>query len=196
MGKTTASKASSNEIPGAVPSGFPQYRNLMAFFFTVLTALYFGVIAMFDTLNQYLQLPPSPPEFCPSSDQPCWRSDLFSFEVVSGFALMGCGILGVRCWHFQNIQTAVPMTPEGRLFGYLPQAHLLTAAQTTFQIFDLFISFLIPELRAPIMLAHHTMAATVSWYGLNNQYFHYYGGRFVGCWMLDDIIILLLCFVL
>jgi hypothetical protein len=182
MCKTTKSKSSSsrrNEIPAAIPSGFPYYRNKMAFFFAFLTALYFGIITFFDNINKYLQLPPSSPELCPDPKIPCWRADLLGFQVGSGLALCLCGLIGFRCWHFQNIDKAVPATPEGRLFGYLPQAHFLTALQTTFQLFDLFISFLIPGQCTPILVAHHTMAVTVSWYGLNNQYFHYYGGTYV-----------------
>jgi hypothetical protein len=45
----------------------------------------------------------------------------------------------------------------------------LTAVSTTFQLFDFFVSLLIAEQRQPIFLAHHLSAATVSWYGLNNQ---------------------------
>ena len=166
---------SSTEIAPAIPSGFPAFKYRMLYAFIGFTILYFGVIELFPQLNAFLELPPSAAEFCPP-DKACWRSDLFSFEVVSGVALMWCGFMGFYAWHIQKCHLQIPDTPEGRLFGYLPSAHQLTAVGTTFQVFDLFVSLLIKEQREPLMLAHHIMAATVSWYGLNNQYFHYYGG--------------------
>lgn len=153
-----------------VPSGFPASRSRMLVSFLLFTILYFATIQYFETIRQFLQLPPSAPELCEHvDDNLCWRADLFAFEVVSGVALAWAGILGFWAWHVKRVDRRIPATPEGRLFGYLPEAHQLTALGTTFQIFDLFISFLIPEQRQPLMLAHHIMAATVSWYGLNNQ---------------------------
>ena len=161
------SSVSSKEIAPAIPSGFSQYKYAMLYAFIGFTILYFGVIEIFPQLNSIMGLPPSAAEFCPDSE--CYRSDLFSFELVSGVALMWCGAMGFYAWHIQKCHLQIPNTPEGRLFGYLPSAHLLTAVGTTFQVFDLFVSLLIPEQRQFLFLAHHIMAATVSWYGLNNQ---------------------------
>jgi hypothetical protein len=112
--------------------------------------------------------------------QQCWRSDLLAFEITSGVALVWSAWIGFKSWHITgSVHTCVGTTRDGRLFGYLPEAHALTAIGTTFQIFDLFVSLLIPEQRDWIFLCHHIMAATVSWFGLNNQYFHYYGGTSV-----------------
>lgn len=152
-----------------IPSGFHAYRWHMLSGFFFLSVIYFGTIAAFDTIRDFLQLPPSSPELCENQQEElCWRADLFAFEIVSGVALAWCGILGVWAWHIQRTHL-VPATPEGRLFGYLPEAHQLTALGTTFQVFDLCISLIIPEQRQPLFLCHHIMAATVSWYGLNNQ---------------------------
>jgi hypothetical protein len=155
-----------------IPSGFPSYRWKMLSGFVGLSVIYFGTIAAFDKIRAFLQLPPSSPELCENvvsdDDGKCWRADLFAFEVVSGVALVWSGVLGFWAWHVQR-DNIVPATPEGRLFGYLPAAHQLTALGTTFQLFDLFVSVLIPEQRQPLFLCHHVMAATVSWYGLNNQ---------------------------
>jgi hypothetical protein len=153
-----------------VPSGFPAYKMHMALSVIVFTACYMGTIQCFGAIQEFLQLPPSSPEFCPNATNNfCWRADLFAFEVVSGIALTWSGMLGFWAWHVKRVKQLIPGTPEGRLFGYLPEAHQLTALATSFQLFDLYISFLIPEQRQPLMLAHHTMAAAVSWYGLNNQ---------------------------
>jgi len=142
----------------------------MTFWFILFTILYIGTTRFFGTIQEFLSLPPSSVELCKdSTDNVCWRADLFAFEVVSGAALTWAGMIGIWAWHIQRVDRIVPSTPEGRLFGYIPLAHQLTALGTTFQLFDLVVSLLIPEQRQPLMLAHHVMAATVSWYGLNNQ---------------------------
>lgn len=151
-----------------IPSGFPKYRNNMVIGFATLTVTYLCVIAAFDSIQAVLNLPPAAREFCPL-EYPCWRPDLLAFEVTSGLALAWCGWIGFYSWHIKRIQQSVPKTPEGRLFGYLEEGNLLTAVSTTFQLFDLMISLLIPEQRQFLFLCHHVMAATVSWYGLNNQ---------------------------
>ena len=138
--------------------------------FLVFGVVYFGVIQIFDShIVPFLNLPPSAAEFCPDPEVPCYRGDLFSFEVVSGLGLIASGILGFWTWHVQKKSLGIPDTPEGRLFGYIKQGHRLTAIGTTFQFFDLVISFMIDEQRQLLMLAHHTLAGTVSWFGLNNQ---------------------------
>jgi hypothetical protein len=165
-----APKSNTNDVTPEIPSGFPHYRNAMILAFFAFTAIYFAVIAAFPTIASLLSLPPSAPEFCENDEQqPCYRADLFSFEIVSSIALMYCGWVGFYAWHVTDITKSIPATPEGRLFGYIDEAHKLTAVGTTFQVFDLLISLLIPEQRQVLMLCHHTMAATVSWYGLNNQ---------------------------
>ncbi len=181
--------------------------------FLSFSALYFAIIAFFDHIREFLRLPPSGPELCTNTapgGEDCWRADLFAFEIVSGVALTWCGVLGFWAWHVQKVDQMIPSTPEGRLFGYLPLAHQLTALGTTFQLFDLFVSLLIPEQRQVLFLCHHIMAALVSWFGLNNQvsklsggamitgtfavlrersyqYFHYYGIFFLGCSEISTI---------
>jgi hypothetical protein len=174
-GDMTMNANDSTSTPIAlVPSGYPACRSYMAFGFVIFTALYIGTIQYFEDIQKFLVLPPSSPELCLStSESSCWRADLFAFEVVSGVALTWSGILGIWAWHVKRVDRLIPPTPEGRLFGYLPVAHQLTALGTTFQLFDLVVSLLIPEQRQPLMLAHHTMATTVSWYGLNNQVCQY-----------------------
>jgi hypothetical protein len=170
MSASTSAIKRGNEISPEIPSGFPKYKYAMVYAFVAFTAIYFLMIATFPQIQRFLQLPPSADEFCENTNNhPCWRGDLFSFEVVSGIALMWCGAVGFYAWHIKGIHRSVPATPEGRLFGYIEEAHQLTAVGTTFQVFDLFISLLIPEQRQPLFLCHHLMAATVSWYGLNNQ---------------------------
>ncbi|KAG7352822.1 TLC domain containing protein [Nitzschia inconspicua] len=183
--------ASSPSTTTQIPSGFPQYRTQMFLGFAIMTGLYCISIANFGIFREILQLPPSAPEYCqsqPGDDASlCWRADLFAFELVSGLALMWCGYKGFCAWHIKKIQKMIPNTPEGRLFGYIEEGHTLTAVSTTFQLFDLGVSLLIPEQRQFLFLCHHIMAATVSWYGLNNQYFHYYGVFYLGCSEISTI---------
>lgn len=170
-----------------IPSGFPAYRTYMVIGFVSLTVTYFAVIAAFErVLRPWLDLPPSAHEYCFSAESskssessPCWRADLFSFEMTSGLALIWSAWIGFDAWHLsrRTVHTDSFTTPQGRLFGYLPAGHQLTAIGTTFQLFDLCVSLGIPEQRQLLFLCHHIMAATVSWMGLNNQYFHYYGGE-------------------
>jgi hypothetical protein len=172
----TSSIITTNEVP----SGFPYYRTQMFYGFAIMTVVYCISIATFDSVRKILHLPPSAAEYCQphqqkivdgstTQTQPCWRADLFAFEIVSGLALMWCGYKGFVAWHVKRIQNSIPNTPEGRLFAYVEDGHRLTAVSTTFQMFDLGVSLLIPEQRQFLFLCHHIMAATVSWYGLNNQ---------------------------
>jgi len=153
-----------------VPSGYPAYRWYMTLWFILFTILYIGTARFFGTIQEYLSLPPSRTAFCQDfTGNVCWRADLFAYQVVSGAALTWAGMIGIWAWHIRRVDRSIPSTPEGRLFGYIPLAHQLTALATTFQLFDLVVSLLIPEKKQPLMLVHHIKAATVSWYGLNNQ---------------------------
>jgi len=179
--KSSSSRSSSGNM---IPSGFTDaIQSQMIIGFVVLTVTYFAVIVLFDDYIQpWLNLPPSAPVLCPTADTECWRSDLLAFEITSGAALVWSGWIGFKCWHLtKTVHQQQYQTRDGRLFGYLKEGHMLTAIGTTFQLFDLAVSFLIPEQRDWIFLCHHIMAATVSWFGLNNQYFHYYGVFFLGC---------------
>jgi hypothetical protein len=169
--------ATSTMTTNVILSGFPSYRVQMYCGFATMTVLYCISIATFDSVRQLLQLPPSAVEYCQphleqvsgTTLQSCWRADLFAFEIISGVALMWCAYKGFVAWHVKRIQNSIPNTPEGRLFAYIEEGHVLTAVSTTFQLFDLAVSLLIPEQRQILFLCHHIMAATVSWYGLNNQ---------------------------
>jgi hypothetical protein len=113
----SSSSKSKNEIAPPIPSGFPRYKIQMLVGFILFFVLYFGVIAVFPAVAGLLSLPPSADEFCPN-EKPCWRGDLFSFEVVSGIALMWAGVVGFYSWHVKGIHKSIPDTPEGRMFGY------------------------------------------------------------------------------
>ena len=129
------------------------------------------------TLPQLLQsIAQAAPAYCPTEDT-CTRSDLFAFQVSSGLALSFCGILGFYTWHIsKRVHTVLPQTAEGRLYGYLEESEQLAAGNFTFQFWDFWISLLIEEHRGIIWLAHHSIAALLSWLSLEYQVLHYYGG--------------------
>lgn len=151
----------------------------------ILTTVYVTLLAVLRKGGG----PHAADEYCTStSSTPCSRNDLLAFQVSSGMALTTCGILGFRCWHWtQRVFTILPATPEGRLFGYLPEAELLAAINFTFQFWDFWISLTIPEHATAIMLSHHLMAATVSWCSIQYQYLHYYGIFFLGITEVSSI---------
>jgi hypothetical protein len=111
----------------------------------------------------------------------CARPELFAFQVVSGFALTTCGVLGFYTWHVsKRSHTALPNNAAGRIFGHLPEAELLAALNFMFQVWDFVISISIPEHSSFLMLSHHLMASTVGWCSLRYHYLHYYGVFFLG----------------
>lgn len=159
-----------------------------------MTASYCFLYFAFRESASILGLPPPAAKYCPSDDSQqdgsviCSRSDLVAFQITCGFALTACGLYGVYIWHIQKTaHTVIPQTPQGRIFGYLPQAELLAAICFAFQVFDFAVSLAIPEYRTPIMLTHHVMAATVSWCAVQFEYLHYYGVFFVGLTEVSSI---------
>lgn len=136
-------------------------------------------------IASWIHLPSTSPDFCSivdSSDSTtCFRGDLFAFQVASGLALTICAIVGFRCWHVsRRVHTLLPPTPQGRLFGYLPEAELLATINFCFQSWDFVVSSTIPEHATPIFLGHHIMASIVSFCSIRYQILHYYGVFFLG----------------
>lgn len=70
-------------------------------------------------------------------------------------------------------------TAEQRLYGVSPHAVNVLQANFAFQVWDFFTSLLHAELRAPEMLAHHSLAALLCYWGLTMPYMHYYSVYFM-----------------
>lgn len=188
--KTSGSK---NEVVAEIPSGVKRMAPLILAGWTILTAIYVTLLAYFRDSSSILFLPSPADEFCAdvSKNELCNRVDLFTFQVASGIALTTCGIIGFVIWHVtKRVHTQLPSTPEGRLFGYLPESELLAAINFTFQSWDFFVSLTIPEHATAIMLAHHIMAATVSWCSIRYTYLHYYGVFFLGLTEVSSIFLI------
>lgn len=190
-----STKKSKNEITATIPSGVPRMAPYIIAGLCFLTTIYSILFFTFQNATSILGLPVVAEELCENvpGGTVCSRSDLFAFQMTSLIAITLCGALGFYTWHVtRKVHTQLPSTPEGRLFGYLPEAEKLAAACFTFQLWDFFISLLIPEHRTAIMLTHHTMAATVSWCSIRYQYLHYYGVFFLG---LSEVSSIFLVFV-
>jgi len=184
-----------NEIASAIPSGVARMTPYILGSWVFLTAVYFVLFFTFRESRNILWLPPPDDEFCRDydPDQVCSRSDLFAFEMTCLISLALCGCLGFWTWHAnQRAHTALPSTPEGRLFGYLKEGEFLAATSVSFQLWDFGVSLFIPEYRTAIMLTHHVMAFTVSWCSIRYTVLHFYGIFFLG---LSEVSSIFLIFV-
>lgn len=122
----SARSASKAEIPSSARKMMPVI--LVGLF--SLTLLHISLKNHFASSETILGLPPVSPEFC--SETPCYRSDLFAFQVSSGVSIFVCGLLGFRTWHISKRHLShLPSTPEGRLFGFLPESEWLAAVNFT-----------------------------------------------------------------
>jgi hypothetical protein len=98
------------------------------------------------------------------------------------------GTTGALAWHWTGrAHTVIPATPEGRLFGYLPEADRLNAGIFVFQFWDFFFSMMIPEHRTLVFLTHHSLSALTSLFSLEYQLVHYYAIFFGGCSEISSI---------
>lgn len=141
----TTTTNGSNEISPTVQSGVPRMKGHMM---TGVVALTLGYGSLVYALQDSTTLNPAE-EHCDNDDQEiCTRSDLFAFQIVPGLAMLWVAVSGIITWHVsKRVHYALPATPEGRLFGYLPESEQLAAASLTFQVWDFFISLSIEEHR-------------------------------------------------
>lgn len=182
MARVVASKNSGNHIPPQLPLTVSQTLPFVIGGICLMQASYAALYYAFDRgVTTALGLPPMSPEVCQSqaNNDKCGRPDLFAFQIVSGSTFLLVGGLGFRSWHIQtNVHNY--KTAEGRLYGYVREAKWLTVANLAYQIWDFAISLTIPEHRTAIMLAHHLVAATVSFSSIYNYMLGYYATFFLG----------------
>ena len=88
-----------------------------------------------------------------------------------------CAYYGVTGWFFEVDDFA---TEEQRLYSVSPAAVKVLQTNFAFQTWDFAVSFLHKELNAPEMLAHHSLAALLCYWGLTMPYMHYYAIYFMG----------------
>lgn len=127
-----------------------------------------------------LDLAPDP-EYCPNDKPNCDRRDLFAFQVVSFFNLTYLGLLGFHTFYIsKRASSALPPTPQGRLFGIFPEADYINAAIVIFQGWDFIASIFFEEHCTMIMMTHHLLAFTCGFFCLVYEVHPYYAVYFGG----------------
>jgi hypothetical protein len=170
-------------VPPEIPSGFARRKNAIFGGFTLLTVVYLLIFFLFKESSTFR----AAETFC-QDEEACTRSDLFGFQVSSGIMQLFMGTTGFLAWHWtKRAHSAIPPTPEGRLFGYLEEADRLNAGILVFQTWDFFFSLLIPEHRTMVFLTHHFLAGLTAWFSLEYQFFNHYAIFFGGCSEISTI---------
>ena len=154
--------------------------------FALLTGVYFAT--WWFVASHGSSFEPAP-QFCQEQEsgaQPCSRPDLFAFQVAGFIMQTFMGLSGLIYGHGpRKIHT--PETPEGRLFGYFPEADRLNAGIFLYQTWDFFFSLSIPEHATFVFLAHHVAAALLAYFSLEYKIAHYYGIFYGGCSEISSI---------
>lgn len=175
-----------NVVPSSVPSGFTRRKGEIIKGFLLLSAIC-GVA--YVVVKHYIKLP-SDPKFCNNhndTNEPCYRPDLFAFQISSGIMQIILATTGFREWRKQQTN----LTAEGRLFGFSEEAEYLNAVIVVFQSWDFVFSLAIPEHATPIFLGHHLLAALTAWCSLEYQLVYYYAIFFGGCSEISSVFLVL-----
>lgn len=123
-------------------------KNYMILGVIVLTLGYHSLVFALQDSGHYLTPAKHHCIEFDDNEEVCSRPDLFAFQIVPGLAMVWVGAVGFWTWHVtRRVHSALPATPEGRLFGYLVESEQLAAASLTFQVWDFFTSLSIPEHR-------------------------------------------------
>jgi hypothetical protein len=146
----TTTNGSSKDISPTITSGVPRMKGYMMVGVTTLTLGYVSLVYALQDSGSYL----TPADVHCSEAAPseiCSRPDLFAFQIVPGLAMLLGAASAFWTWHIsRRVHDALPATPEGRLFGYLPESEQLAAASLTFQVWDFFTSLSIAEHCTPM----------------------------------------------
>lgn len=162
----TKTTQSNGDIP--VASGVTRMKGPIAAGVLGLAVSYFAVFFAFKESELIKPAAKVCEDVAPG--EVCTRSDLLAFQLSSGLAISYCGLIGFYVWHMsRTVHTRIPQTPQGRLYGYLPEGETLAAFNFTFQFWDFFISLGIPEHCEIVMLLHHFAAASVCYLSLKYQ---------------------------
>lgn len=186
---SSSNKMALTASPALQKGGLARMAPIIVMGWIILTAIYGALYYYFQDAVTIFGLTPAE-QFCihSLSTTHCSRPDLMAFQFSSGLAILICSSLGFHSWVIsRRVHTLLPSTPQGRLFGYLPEAELLAAVNFTFQSWDFVISLTIPEHATAIMLTHHVLASLVSILSVTDQYLQYYGIFFLGLTELSSI---------
>lgn len=180
---THGPSSSSTTISPVIPSGFHRRKVPIATSMLVLVLFYTSLSYFLKDSTTWLR---PADEFCTEGDDndesKCSRSDLFAFQAASAVMQLFMAGMGLYAWHIgKRCNKGLPQTPEGRLFGYLPEADTLLVGIFVYQTFDFFASMSIPEHNTVVFLGHHALASFTAWMSLEYQMVHYYAVFFGGC---------------
>ena len=152
-------------------------------YMVLLFLVYGGFYYAFAQSDSIFGLAPGP-AVCHNNDEEdkvCRRPDLFAFQMASVVSMYTSAILGMHAWYVtRRPHRALPATPQGRLFGFLPEAERLSAYALAYQAFDWIVSWTIPEHCTFIMMTHHALAAAVAYVSIRYTVLHYYSFFFLG----------------
>jgi len=152
-----------------------QHLSTVVPIFTLLTLSY--IVAYQVAKNSIIILPPVAAEFCSEKESICSRPDLFAFQVASGVAIYSAAAVSILAWYQFKASGPLPTTLEGRMYGWHNYAYKIAVINFTFQLWDFFVSLMIPEHCTAVFLCHHIFAALTAWIAMNNQINIYYGSK-------------------
>lgn len=159
--------------------------------------LYTILFYLYRDAPSWFGLPTPSQEFCQGQDQmKCGRADLFAFQVVSGLSFLPIAMISFYSWHVAHRPfRAIPDSPEGRIYGYLPECEYMAALNLVYQIWDFLVSLTIPEFRSdPVMIAHHIAAAAVCYLCLDGYLLGRYAIFYLGLSEVSSIFLVLIDF--
>ena len=134
-------------------------------------------------------------EHCPDRHEDgCVRPDLLAYKITSFLGMSVMGGLGLKHWYFnRHIRALYPEGgPAPRLLAALPASDAINVTILCYQLFDLGVSWTIPEFRSdPIFMVHHVLAAWCAYASLEWQLFSYYSIYFGGCCEISSIFLVL-----
>ena len=110
---------------------------------------------------------------------------LAAFEFVSAVPLAFCALYGVKVWCSGELDGLI--TPHDRLYAYNTGGETILKCNLAFQLWDFIVSLFHAKLRAPEFLAHHAMAALLSYWGIALPYCHYYAVFYFGLSELSSV---------
>lgn len=181
----------SNVVAPKISSGLARRKIPIVAGAIFLTTVYLLIRCLFPNASD-TTFPSAQQQYCASDDEPCIRSDLLG--IFAAMLVMQCYMasIGFLAWYYTGrAHTALPDTPEGRLFGYLEEADQLNAGIFLFQWCDFVVCVLVPELYSPIMVTHHVLAGLCAWFSLEYQIVHHYAIFFGGCSEISSVFLVI-----
>lgn len=187
--------SSSNVVSPSYTPGFNRQKTFIFGGYILLSAIYF----LMHIPGSYL-VPDE--KYCinqKETDSTCTRPDLFAFESICGSIFVFMSIISIKHWYFLGKGYPQGISKHGtrhsRILGHMPVAEFLSATSFVFQSWDLVLTLFIPEFNEPLMIAHHILAATVSWFSLQYQLFHFYSVFFLAMSEISSVplIVMSLC---